>query len=79
MSFLQVDYLARAKRIEEIPQLLKQYEEEKQVNVEFWEQQERERVSCNFLSPRFVCGLCETSPFMAWCLKRVCMFSLFEG
>jgi len=51
---LQVDYLARAKRIEEIPMLLKQYEEEKQINVEFWEQQERERVSCSFLSPWFV-------------------------
>nr|KAG5699054.1 hypothetical protein BaRGS_025448 [Batillaria attramentaria] len=40
----KVDYLARAKRIEEIPLLLKQYEEEKQLNKEFWEQQEKERI-----------------------------------
>jgi hypothetical protein len=39
-----VDYLARAKRIEEIPLLVKQGDEEKKVNQEFWEQQEKERV-----------------------------------
>ncbi|PVD29624.1 hypothetical protein C0Q70_08879 [Pomacea canaliculata] len=40
----KVDYLARAKRIEEIPLLLKQYEEDKKVGREFWEQQEQERI-----------------------------------
>ena len=54
----QVDYLARAKRIEEIPMLTKQYEEEKQISVEFWEQQERERVSCNLLATALCVLLC---------------------
>lgn len=48
LCFVQVDYLARAKRIEEIPLLLKQYEEDKKVGREFWEQQEQERVSNHY-------------------------------
>ena len=44
-----MDYLARAKRIEEVPMLQKQFEEEKKVNKEFWEQQEKERVSSTAL------------------------------
>lgn len=42
--FLQIDFFARAKRLEEIPLLKGQYEKEKVVNREFWEQQEAERV-----------------------------------
>ena len=40
----QVDYLARAMRLEEIPMLKKQYEDHLVTDKDFWEQQEKERV-----------------------------------
>ena len=41
----KVDYLERAKRIEEIPLLEKQYEEKKIKEQEFWEIQEAQKAS----------------------------------
>ncbi|CAG5135673.1 unnamed protein product [Candidula unifasciata] len=40
----KVDYLARAKRIEELPLLQEQFEEDQKTRREFWEQQEKERI-----------------------------------
>lgn len=40
----KIDYFARAKRLEEIPLLEEQYEKEKVINRDFWEQQEAERI-----------------------------------
>ncbi|KAI8789964.1 eukaryotic translation initiation factor 3 subunit A isoform X2 [Biomphalaria glabrata] len=40
----KVDYLARAKRIEEIPLLQDQYEEDQKARKAFWEEQEKERI-----------------------------------
>nr|XP_022338776.1 eukaryotic translation initiation factor 3 subunit A-like isoform X2 [Crassostrea virginica] len=40
----KIDHFARAKRLEEIPQLAKQYEEEKKVARDFFEQQEAEKI-----------------------------------
>lgn len=43
--FPQVDYFARARRLEEVPLLQKEHEENSIKAREFWEQQELERVS----------------------------------
>ena len=40
-----MDYFERAKRLEEIPQLQKFYDDERLVMQQVWEQQEQERVS----------------------------------
>ncbi|KAH9508590.1 Eukaryotic translation initiation factor 3 subunit A [Bulinus truncatus] len=40
----KVDYLARAKRIEEIPLLQEQFEEDQKARKLFWEEQEKERI-----------------------------------
>merc|ERR1711963_750619 len=40
----KVDYLARAKRIEEIPLLIEQHEEDQKARKIFWEEQEKERI-----------------------------------
>ncbi|XP_048744696.2 eukaryotic translation initiation factor 3 subunit A-like isoform X2 [Ostrea edulis] len=40
----KIDHFARAKRLEEIPVLAKQYEEEKKMAREFFEQQEAEKI-----------------------------------
>jgi len=40
----KVDYLARAKRIEELPLLLEQHEEDQKASKVFWEEQEKERI-----------------------------------
>lgn len=40
----KIDHFARAKRLEEIPFLAKQYEQEKKVAREFFEQQEAEKI-----------------------------------
>jgi len=40
----KVDYLARAKRIEEIPLLQEQYEEDQKARKMFWEEQEKTRI-----------------------------------
>lgn len=40
----QVDYLERAKRLEEIPLLQKSLEEKQVHDKAFWEQQEQERI-----------------------------------
>merc|ERR1711956_176949 len=40
----KVDYLARAKRIEELPLLLEQHEEDQKARKVFWEEQEKERI-----------------------------------
>lgn len=42
--FTQVDYLERAKRLEEIPLLQKSYDEFVEQDKEFWQHQEEERV-----------------------------------
>lgn len=42
---LQMDYFARAKRVEEIPKLKQQYDEHLVQDKQFWEEQEEERVS----------------------------------
>ena len=39
-----MDYLARAMRVEEVPQLRKQYEDQLVLDKQFWEEQEDERV-----------------------------------
>lgn len=39
-----MDYFARAMRVEEIPLLNKQYEEQLVLDKQFWEEQEQERV-----------------------------------
>uniref|UniRef100_UPI003590290B eukaryotic translation initiation factor 3 subunit A isoform X2 n=1 Tax=Myxine glutinosa TaxID=7769 RepID=UPI003590290B len=41
----KVDYYERAKRLEEISLLKKSYEEQREKDVEFWEQQEEERIA----------------------------------
>lgn len=43
---LQIDYFERAKRLEEIPLIKKAYEEQRIKDMELWELQEEERVSC---------------------------------
>jgi len=40
----KVDYLARAKRLEELPLLLEQYEEDQKARKIRWEEQEKERI-----------------------------------
>ena len=42
-----MDYFARAMRVEEIPSLKKQYEEQLVMDKQFWEEQEEERVRIN--------------------------------
>ena len=41
---VEMDYFARAMRVEEIPLLNKQYEEQLVLDKQFWEEQEQERV-----------------------------------
>ena len=41
----QIDYFERAKRLEEIPQLNKEYEAHREADSQFFEEQEQERVS----------------------------------
>uniref|UniRef100_A0A8C4PWC5 Eukaryotic translation initiation factor 3 subunit A n=1 Tax=Eptatretus burgeri TaxID=7764 RepID=A0A8C4PWC5_EPTBU len=41
----KVDYYERAKRVEEIPLLKKAYEQQREKDLEFWEQQEEERIT----------------------------------
>ena len=42
---MKVDHFERAKRLEEIPLLMKQYEEFVVADKEFWEQQQDEKVA----------------------------------
>lgn len=44
LCILQIDFFARAKRLEELPLLKKQYDSDRQELKGFWEQQEEERV-----------------------------------
>lgn len=44
LHFIQIDYMERAKRLEEIPLLQNAYEEFLVKDTEFWEQQEAERI-----------------------------------
>jgi len=46
---MKVDYFERAKRLEEIPLLEKQYQVEKQEMKTTWENHEEERVSQEFI------------------------------
>ena len=39
-----MDYLARAMRVEEVPLLKKQYEDQLESDKQFWDEQEEERV-----------------------------------
>ena len=39
-----MDYLARAKRLEEIPFLMREFEEQKKLSEEFWIESEMKRV-----------------------------------
>ena len=45
LSFWQIDYFERAKRMVEIPLLTKQYEEQKEKDRQFHDEYEEERVS----------------------------------
>ena len=42
----KVDYFARAKRLEEIPLLVKQFEEQAVADKEIWEEMEKQQVGC---------------------------------
>lgn len=49
MFLLQVDHLARSYRLEELPYLEQQVQQEAQQNKEFWEHQESERIAALIL------------------------------
>ena len=44
LFLIKVDYFERAKRQEEVPLLLKQYQEQKEIDRKFHEEQEEQKV-----------------------------------